>query len=101
MSIFDLQCQTLHELIQEIQRCTDIDVRDVFNCEGKAIPREAEATGRLLGAHMTDLLSAGIICMRCGLPLWMLRRNRVEAAQEMDMTHAAVSEAQSLSLVQL
>merc|ERR1740121_391718 len=104
-SIFDVQCAAIWDIIQEIRAHPDVDVKDVFNFGSTNIPLDRErgaiVVGNLLGAHMTDMLSAGIICMRCGLPLWTLRRNRVAAAEEMDMTHSAISASQRTSLLQI
>jgi len=89
--IWEKQCEVLNGLLEDIRK-SGLDVKDVFDFgTSRRVPKTASAVGNMFGCHMTDMLSAGIICMSCGLPLWMLRRNRVAVCKKMAMKHTAVS----------
>ena len=85
-SIWEQQCEVLLSILNDVCK-SGVDANDVFNFDARRQPKSASTMGNMFGCHMTDMQTAGIICMRCGLPLWMLRRNRQAICEKMKMTH--------------
>lgn len=87
--ILNQQIDVVQEMIDKIKSLPgEIKVSDVFS----HIQENTTNPGKKLTAHMTDMQSAGVISMRCGLPLWALKRNRVGICSQMNMTHCAISQ---------
>lgn len=87
-SILNQQIEVVRKMIEKIKSLPQIKVSDVFS----RIKENTADPGKKLVAHMTDMQSAGVIAMRCGLPLWALKRNRVEIGKQMGMTHCAITQ---------
>ena len=84
-----------------IFRNAGIDLQKVFNFEGGIPPADAAGMSAMLACHMTDMQSEGIICMRCGLPLWMLKRNQGGAKDRNGLGYKPAGNPLHITLKQL
>merc|ERR1712206_69800 len=61
-STWKKQCDVLMQCATSAQNAG----KEIFSHYGAPAPTSAEELGKRLACHMTDMMSSGIICMRCG-----------------------------------
>merc|ERR1719321_1527296 len=82
----------------EIEASPDIKIEEVFNLAAK--PPNSKAVDKMC-CFMRDMHSAGIISMRYGLPLWVIKRNSKGISECLGVTSPPAQSSIDTTLHQL